>query len=421
MSGVRLVGPLDHSFAWDGSSLCSPGEPPDRLRGAAAWVERDGDGWSVVRDPLGINKLFWAEEDDGGLAFAARPARLVAEGHSLDAVRAIPRGAAVRLPGGEERSLVPDEWSSPSPLEPERAATEIRAALDGYLAALASARPSATAYVCLSGGLDSSGIATVVSDHFPRATAVSFDLGGGGEPSEDRLAAERVAEELGMDLLEADTDADGLLSHLDTVLVEGIDWRDFNVHAALVNAVLAEAIAAAAAGGEALVFTGDLANELLVDYEAVTYRGTTYYELPRLPAAALRTSLVRGLDTSHREVGIFEAFGLPLVQPYSVAVDSYLALPGSFLELPDRKEQLCRMVFGDRLPAFVYERPKARAQVGGAEAGGVLVACIDRGVDAEQLRSRFAELHSAAPEAVGGLIRAGRYRSAVPGGAREPS
>ncbi len=39
---------------------------------------------------------------------------------------------------------------------------------------------------------------------------------------------------------------DELLEPLDVVLREGIDWRDFNVHAALVNAALAREIADAA-------------------------------------------------------------------------------------------------------------------------------------------------------------------------------
>ena len=80
---------------------------------------------------------------------------------------------------------------------------------------------------------------------------------------------------------------------LDTVLVEGIDWRDFNVHTGLVNAVLAQAIAGAATDGQAIVFTGDLANEFLADYESEEYRGTTYYRLPRLSPAALPTGSIR--------------------------------------------------------------------------------------------------------------------------------
>jgi hypothetical protein len=230
-----------------------------------------------------------------------------------------------------------------------------------------------------------------------------------------------VAGELGLGLLEADPNEKELLDHLDTVLVDGVDWRDFNVHAGLVNAVLARAIAQA--GGRfarPLVFTGDLANEFLIDYAAERYQGETYYELPRLSPRMLRASLVRGLDTSHREVGVFGGFGVPVVQPYAVAVDTYLALPEDFLLLPERKERLCRAIFGERLPAFVYERPKARAQTGGAEGAGVLGACLRHGIDAHYLRARFAELHGVEDSAaLDRFVRAGLYRSGIPAPAQE--
>jgi asparagine synthetase B (glutamine-hydrolysing) len=438
MSEVRVLQDLDASFAWDGTRLCrdadlAPGRPvPEWLRGAVGSAQASpeggagGGGWRLVRDPLGIDKLFWAREEDGTLTIASRPARLLGGGRSLDEVSAIPRGRVLDLVPGR-----PDPIEHVLPLEPpppiggiEEAGGAIRAALDGYLAALAGAHPESQAYVCLSGGLDSSGIAALVRQHFPGAVAVSFDLARGEETSEDRFAAERVARELDMPLLCATVSERELLGHLDTVLVEGIDWRDFNVHAGLVNAALAEAIAAAGPSQEALVFTGDLANEFLVDYHPERYRGSTYYELPRLSPRALRSSLVRGLDTSHREVGVFEAWGLPMVQPYAVAVDAYLSLAEDFLRLPDRKERLCRAIFGEAIPAFVYSRPKARAQLGGG-GGGVLAACLDQGVDAAFLKRRFAQLHGVSdPGELDRFIRAGRYRSASPsltGKAHEPA
>ena len=423
---MRVVGKLDSNFAWDGTRLLGdedlgPGrEPPAALRGAVGSVTGAGERRRIVRDPLGIDKLFWATNGDG-IAVAARPARLIAEGFALEDVSAVPRGAVVDVDseGVSEQARLSLDTAEPVS-ELAQGGRSIRAALDGYLAALASANQSADAYVCLSGGLDSSGIAALVAEHFPGATGVSFDISG-GEPSADRVAGRRVAQELGLPLLEADVTEEELLEHLDTVLVEGVDWRDFNVHAGLVNAVLAAAIAEA--GGRfarPLVFTGDLANEFLIDYAAERYQGATYYELPRLAPRMLRASLVRGLDTSHREVGVFEAFGIPVVQPYAVAVDTYLALPEEFLLLADRKERLCRAIFGERLPRFVYERPKARAQTGGAQGAGVLGACLRHGIDGERLRARFADLHGVEDlSALDRFVRAGLYRSALPALAEE--
>jgi asparagine synthetase B (glutamine-hydrolysing) len=434
MSSIRMLGLLERNLAWDGTRLYQDPDfrvgapPPYKLRGAATSVQPDSGGaWRILRDPLGLNKLFWARTGGGRIDMAALPRTLVDAGHSLDAISAIPRGCVVDLlPGAREPvadSIVPGEWFSskgPAALGVEEAGREIRSRLDGYLAAIAATYPSAPAFVCLSGGLDSSGIAALARRHFPTAQAVSFDLSRPGRrPSQDRVVAERLARDLGMPLLEATVDEEELFAQLDTVLVAGADWRDFNVHAALVNAALATAIGESVATDDAmpvLVLTGDLANEFLVDYHAERYKGATFYELPRLPATALRTSLVRGLDTSHREIGVFAAWGLSVVQPYAVAADAYMALDPELLRHEDRKQRLCREIFGDLVPEYVYARPKTRAQVGDQDlGGGVLAACLDRGFDDDWLRQRFAKLHAVAePSSLDRFIRAGRYRTAVP-------
>ena len=436
MRRVEVVGELDATFAWDGvdlyeeAALASGRTDPSGLRGAAATAApaADGEGWQALRDPLGLNKLFWAVDDGDTLLFAARPWRLIERGCALDQIAAVPRGTVVDIGrSGEQaaqRSLVPERWAAgpatEADLDLDPVAAEIRDLLDRYLAAISARHRGAPAFVCLSGGLDSSGIAVLVAEHFPDAVAVSFDLSAPGRPeSDDRRTAVRLAGDLGLPLLEATVSADELLGPLDTVLREGIDWRDFNVHAALVNAALAGAIADAVdrAGPPPLVFTGDLANEFLIDYAPERYRGDTYYSLPELEPVALRSLLIRGLDTCHREVGVFEAWGQRLVQPYAVAVDAYLRLPAAFLRQADRKERLCQLIFGRGIPEYVLTRPKARAQVGGANPeGGVLAACVDRGLDAAALRRRFAELHGNADErSLASFIRAGRYRARPPG------
>ncbi|MEU6696852.1 asparagine synthase-related protein [Pseudonocardia sp. NPDC046786] len=421
---VRVVGRPDPSFGLvDGelmpdSSLRPGADVPAHGVGTLASARRDGDDWRIARDPLGLNKLFWARDAPGSVVLAPRPHLLRAEGLSFDAVHAVPRGAVIDIgPDGVRHALMtvpPHQEDAGRPLD--EIAADIRHALDGYLAAVASAAPDATAVVCCSGGLDSSGILALANRHFGRVLGVSFDFRRpDARPSEDRVIARRLCDDLGVELLETDVDRSGLLEHLDVVLLEGADWRDFNVHAALVNAVLAESIAGAA-GASPLVLTGDLANEFLADYHEERYRGETYYRLPRLGPSALRRWLVAGLDSTHRELGVFGAWGLPVVQPYAAATQHYLSLPGSFLARDDAKQQLCREVFRDLLPGYVLTRQKTRAQVGDPDiGGGVLAACIDQGIDQASLRHRFAELHKLDRLAdLDHFIRAGRYRSAVP-------
>ena len=427
MCELRLIGPLDYSFGWlDGrfvdDALRSPEMPePQSCVGAVAEVGGADGRRRVLRDPLGLNKLFWSRRG-GELLVAARPARLTEAGCPFDSIAAFPRGSVVDLDLGRERAsaraLRLQHCERPA-ADWRLLAQQILGRLERWFECLTTAFRDAPVFVCLSGGLDSAGIAVLTRRYFPNAIAVSFDLERStGYVSEDRRTAERLAGDLGLPLLRATPGTDEVLESLDAVLVEGIDWRAFNVHAALVNDALARAMARHADGGShrALVLTGDLMNEFLVDYEAVRYGGTSYYRLPRLAAPALRDLLVRGLETSHRETGLFERYGLSLVQPYAVAADLLLALPDDFLSDPGRKTRLARALHGNRIPPYVYERAKTRAQVGDPETGsGVLALCVDHGVDDGWLRRRFAELHGAdSPATLEAFIRAGRYRAGIP-------
>jgi len=81
----RLVDELDPNFGWANGRVVTT--PPDQYaplasepRGAYACVARGPAGVQIVRDALGINKLFWARRTDGELLFAARPRHLVEAG-----------------------------------------------------------------------------------------------------------------------------------------------------------------------------------------------------------------------------------------------------------------------------------------------------------------------------------------------------
>ena len=425
MSPLELVGELDPNFAWDGARLYdardfAPGtRVPLDLRGAAASVEvRSPNSWRIVRDPLGINKLFWAATDDGRVAVASRPKRLLEEGFRFSSLRAIPRGSVIELAEGRpEPDVHRITWRAEEIPEAGLAelAAQIQSTLARYLGALVEAHKGAEFFVCLSGGLDSSGIAAIAREQIPGIKAVSFDLERRDRESDDRQVARRLADDLGLPLICVTTPPMSLLEKLDFVLEEGVDWRDFNVHAGLVNAAIAEAIAGSDGNMPKIVLTGDLANEFLADYGEERYRGATFYGLPRLRGSVLRDALVRGLDTSNRETGIFAAWGAQVVQPYAVAVDLYLSLPESLLESSQGKQSLGRAIFGDLLPDYVYTRPKVRAQVGSSQGDrGVLGLCIDHGIDSQHLRYRFAQLHGIDADELDSFIRGGTYRSGIP-------
>ena len=427
MIAIERIGYRDPCLAWvpgearlrDEAALTADWPVPARTRGAFAAIEPHDGRLRVARDPLGIAKLFWGRCGER-LVVASLPSHLVSAGVAFRDIRAVPPGFGMCDDSGEPRTraLAPDDLRPAATVEVGEAGRRIRDALDGYLAALARSRPAARAYVCMSGGLDSSGIAALVRAHLRDVVGVSFDLRrNSGRASADRRTAEKLARDLQVPLLTVDVTVSELLEPIDDVLVACADFRDFNVHCALVNWAIARGIDGAAAEDEdAIVVTGDLANELLADYHEETYRGQTHYRLPRIPRPALRDALVRGLDSSHRELGVFGAFDLDCVQPYSAAVDHYLALEPSAFDDEQRKARLDRAIFGEAVPSYVYDRKKSRAQVGDDETGGgVLAACIDRGIDDAWLRDRFAALHGVGDSGdLNRFVRAGRYRAEPP-------
>jgi asparagine synthetase B (glutamine-hydrolysing) len=247
-------------------------------------------------------------------------------------------------------------------------------------------------------------------------TAVTFAT---HEPGEERRVhsdlhfGRKVAEELGVPLEIVEVAPSVLPDLLDEVLIYGQDFRDFNVHCGLVNAVLAEHIGAKFQGAEVrpCVLTGDTSNELVADYTPVEYGNTEYYSLPDLEPGRLRRFLISGLDTGDREVGLFARHGVSTIQPYALIAQAYASLPGGFLNDDRAKQTLMRCMLGSRIPSYIYDRPKVRAQVADSnKVGGTMAALLDRGIDSDYLIQRFCELSGFDRQTLKGWIRGGLYR-----------
>jgi hypothetical protein len=263
-------------------------------------------------------------------------------------------------------------------------------------------------------------IAALARKHFRKLTAYTYSFAGAGIPlSEDAVYAARLARVLDMPFRLVPATADDLHGVVDAALCYGQDWRDFNVHCAIVNEIVARAIrrdAETAGGPLPLVLTGDLANEFLADYEPVPYGGEEYYKLPRMEPFDLRRILIRGLDSGDREVGVFGHHGLDVVQPYGLILNQYHRLPPAFIGGKHAKQELVRKIAGDLLPPFLFDRPKVRAQVGDSTANtGILPLLIQRGHGADWLRRAFCRLFDIdAVTFLDRFIRGGRYRTVSP-------
>jgi asparagine synthetase B (glutamine-hydrolysing) len=395
----------------------------DGLAGRFAVADRVGDQVVLVRDPLGLNKLFFAVHQDHGVVAASYLADLRAIGVPFEAIYAVPAGTLIEIDPRRQtltcRRLHHLSRRSPAEASDLSAALDrIRTELDCYFGHLRRQFAESQVAVCLSGGLDSALVAAFASEHLSDITAYTYSYTEGGAQSADVSLAQRTASHLGLPSRLVQAGPADVLGALHDSVRFGQDWRDFNVHAAIVNVLLADAVArdARAAGrtSPTIVLTGDLMNELLADYTPVRYRDHDYYRLPAISHDALRLALTRGIQAGDREVGVFQSRDLTAVQPYAAVFRRLLDLPGT-LAKPD----LIRGVADGRLPAAFYERVKARAQIGDTQVrSGILPLLADSGRDAQWLERLACNVLDVQDQrALRNFIRAGAYRScqAFPG------
>ncbi|MGH3901303.1 MAG: asparagine synthase-related protein [Pseudonocardiaceae bacterium] len=395
--------------------VVAPNEYAD-LTGRFATARQDGDRVLLTRDKLGLNKLFFAIDPVQGVVVANYLIDLVDGGIPFHAVYSVPAGATIEVNLGRREIAIHRHYSLPrtagSRADPARVLKTIGERLNRHMELIAETFRDAKVVICLSGGADSGLVAAHAREHFPTAVAYTYTYADATlAPSEDAVFAEQLAAHLGLRFRLVKASPREVVTAVRRAICAGQDWRDFNVHCAIVNEILAGEIAADVAhdtqNHRTVVLTGDLMNEILGDYAPVRYRNTVYYQLPALNPDRLRISLVRGVQTGDREVGVFRSHGLDVVQLYALVVEELLQLPSSIV-----KADVVHALAGDRLPAQIYGRPKARAQIGDPEVRrGILPLLVDSGRNSRWLEDEFCDIFKVSDRSMlRRFIRAGVYR-----------
>jgi hypothetical protein len=383
----------------------------------------------LARDPLGCNKLFYGLNAGGDLVVASRINRALELGVHLDGLASCPPGHVMRFSDDGVDSVKKDlgSWLGARPFDLACFQERVAAALDRAMEHLTTRFSGALFVVCLSGGLDSSIVASRAKRALDNVVAVSFSLLSvedsaallrGARPeeletvSDDFSSAVAVARELDMRLFPVFRTPASILESVPAAVRLCQDWRDFNVHCAAVNLALAQDIRGLFPGRRVAALTGDLMNELVCDYSEEVIDGTVYYPQPRVPIETRRRFLVRGLDAGDRELGVFNAFGIPAVQLFSAVADQYLEVPGEMLGGPDAKKNLNGHLLGPGL-LDVVSTSKRRAQVGGVDQGvlGVFHLAGITQAELEQVWIRSLPEGSKGDKPLD-IIQFGRYRTA---------
>ncbi len=390
-------------FYWDGDTF-RPALPTDltaaghgdlvqslaRIDGQFAIAQQDGPRILLARDKRGVNKLFFAIRADGTVVVANYAIELIRKGVPFAAIRSVPSGHFTIL-DVERQSLETVRYYQPAVQPQLGSPARIRNALETWFGRMARDLGDREVLLCLSGGIDSSLIGVFACLHFARVTAFTYSFVDGEHPeSEDAIYARRMADHLRIPLRFVPASPDDILACIDDALIYGQDWRDFNVHCAIVNLLLGRAMAQH--GGTPLLLTGDQMNEIVADYTPVDYRGREYYRLPKLDHDGLRLALMAGLDSGDREVGVFHHHGLDVIQPYGLVADEYCGVPSRELAHASGKQALVEKIAGDLLPAMIRVRRKVRAQIGtSGQPTGILPLLVDSGHDSTWLKTAWRQ------------------------------
>lgn len=377
--------------------------------------------FEAIRDPLGIEKLFYTEDSRGKLHFSKHFSSLFLHGTPIFSV---PAGSHVRIGarGTRESIKIFNSFTYTEDLltvqdlvanqNSENVLTfreEYRRRFDTVFSLFSDLeRDGWKFFVALSGGLDSSIIAKTAAQYLRHPVACTLDLG----KSEDAEQSISIARHIGIEHEVFSTTEQELLAALREAPLCSQDYRDFNVHCATLNLILAKNIRkwidihAPDTKSKVIVLTGDLMNEFMCDYEAEIVEDKEYYKLPRVGKKKLQGYLVNGLDTSDRELSPFRRYGLQCVQPYAAVVDLYTRLPEAVIEQENSKllvnsflvdEQICNLI----------PKSKLRAQVGSKENMGILGLCHREGYTDRDFKELLTKGNS--PEQTYVPIFVGRY------------
>ena len=340
----------------------------------------------LVRDPLGINKLFYSLKSNK-LICANNINDILTKSIKLDKIYSCPPGHMINI---NKKIIYGKDLSSiniSNKFNISEHQINIKNKLKKYFHQLHSKHKKKDVVVCLSGGLDSTIILYFSKLYFKKVTATSFSYLSENEMfnllnqekinnynkklltlSDDFRSASSIANYLKINFYPIFKSSKSVIYNLKNVLNLVQDWRDFNVHCAIVNLFIAENLRTKFDPEKTIILTGDLLNEFVCDYREETVGKNKYYYQPKISIEQRRRFYVRGLDAGDREIGVFNAFGYKVFQPFSILAGNYMKIPQKYLKSINSKRELNGSLLNKKILSLT-SKAKSRAQVGGKDGG----------------------------------------------------
>ena len=269
--------------------------------------------------------------------------------------------------------------------------------------------------ICLSGGLDSTLITFLASQQFDNIDVVSAVLEDKkfgykkNLKSYDFAQAKKIATEFQVNFNSLYIKPKKIFNDLTKILKAAQDWRDYNIHCAVLNYYIGEYISENFNPKDYVVLTGDFMNEAFADYTSEFVDSNEYYKQPNFSQKVRQRFFLNGLDSSDREIGIFTSFGLSCIQPYSFVLEQYKLLTNDDL----LEDNVKYKINGSLLPKSILEKinkHKVRAQVGDS-SGGILGHFINNGMTDKKLKKVFSKEFNINQKFMNDFIQIGVYKT----------
>ena len=311
------------------------------IEGNYCIIKKKNTDYYIFRDYLGTKKLFWLIKK-GKVLLSDNFIKLSRIDKSNKKIKSFRSGflTILRKDGKiiDQKKIDRQKIHFQRKINNKNISSLVKNRINKFLKALKSCYGNEV-YVCLSGGLDSTIIAFLASKIFKKVTAISCSLVKANQTkkylensnkqnknffSKDFLAAKKVSQLIGIKFKPIFFNELDCLKDLNKVMYLSQDWRDFNVHCAILNYQIAKNLKKDKEYRFQPVITGDFMNEFVADYRPESINKKKYYEIPIKDKKKKQQFLINGLRSSDRENGIFNYFQIPSFQPYSIVSKNYI-------------------------------------------------------------------------------------------------
>ena len=354
--------------------------------GSFACIKKTKDGYFLSRDPSGSKKIFYGiSKKNKKVIISNNFLQLINQKKTyINSIKSVQKGSVIKI--DRFGKIIWQKYFSQNVKGKLNYEKYIKDNLILFLKELKKIHGD-SCVVCLSGGLDSSIVAYYASKIFKKLNLVNVSLEYKNNNDKtkhlDTEAASKVSKYLGCKLIKIKIKEDSINSkNLRKIMFASQDYRDFNIHCATLNYFIAKKLS-----NKMFVITGDFMNEYFADYKEEEHRGKKYYKNPNVDKKLLQTFFMRSLDSSDREVGIFNYFRVPLYQPYCIFFNYFRNFSINKLLSDNIKYKMNSKLIPKKLYKLILKE-KTRAQVGDSQ-GGILGIFVKKRKSSNYLKKFF--------------------------------